>query len=485
MWDRDASGQEGTLLPGQSDWKPAVLGLSDSGQWLVAAGTDRSIRVWDMLDPEASPRSIPASPRPDDVRAVAIDAEGERAAALMNDGALVLWATGTTPLPDILLGHENVGLSMRFSADGSTLVTGAGDGARVWDLRAPEEPMVLRGHSLLVYAVAYSPDGTRLASGGRDGTILLWNPGDLQQPPTRLASTDGWVTALAFSPDNRTLAAGTSTGTVSIWSLDDPGREPETLRGDEMITSIAFHPDGQRLAVTANAGIVVWDLASASIDITLAFPGQRVQSVAFAPDGGSLAAGGCLEAGDQEGVCDLGGIALWSLETDGEPPVTREHPGDMVMAIAFAPNGQWLAAAGKDGGVDMWDPGDFSADSVRFSGPGAASLAFNPTSEELAVGHWNGTISVWRIDRPGTPSLISAHRGYVYALAWAPDGQTLAATGSDGTVQLWRSTEALKDEICGRVGRNLTPREWDLFIGGSVDYEATCPDLPPGTDTPP
>jgi WD40 repeat protein len=489
LWEPDRPERAMTVLPGQEGWTPVAMAFGATGRSLVASGTDGSLRLWRLDQPVAMPAVIPAVSPTTSITAVAMDPSGKRVAGMTYDGAVVIWSVDDPSAPDVLLGHENVGLTAVFSPDGAFLATGGGDTARLWTLSPPTEPMVLRGHTEAVRSVAYSPDGRMIASGGLDGTILIWDTAGLERPRTLLNGNDGDVIALTFTPNNRTLASGSSTGTVRLWHLDDLSREATVLPGKGLVTSIAYAPDGQHLAVAHGSDVVVWDLRAEIEPVARTLPfldqlqGQRAQSIAFNPQGTTLAAGGCVAA-REPGVCDRGGVVLWSMDQPEHPPTTLEHADDSIMAIAFDASGQVLGAVGKDGAVRTWDMDDLTRDGVMLRTSGAASLAFSPTGE-LAIGHWNGTITVWRLDRPVSPSLISAHHGYVYSLAYAPDGRMLAAGGSDGTVQLWSSTETLAGAVCGRVGRDLSEQEWSRFVGEAAPSQPVCPDLPPGISAAP
>ena len=215
------------------------------------------------------------------------------------------------------------------------------------------------------------------------------------------------------------------------------------------------------LAAAARPGIAVFTATSS------------VYSVAFSPDGKTLAAGS-----------NDGSVRLWDLTTRRpRRPVTATGS---VYSVAFSPDGKTLAAGNDGGRVRLWDLATHQQVATPLiNGPGSpvSSLAFNPHGKTLAIGGYDG--SIWLQDvatrQPGRPVTTSSFT--VYSVAFSPDGKTLASGIIAGTVRLWNvatpshslaDTTNLVRYLCALAARPLTRAEWARYVP-HLPYQPVCP----------
>jgi len=188
--------------------------------------------------------------------------------------------------------------------------------------------------------------------------------------------------------------------------------------------------DADVLAAATALGAV--PVASTPVRAVFTPPRAGVRAVAFAPVSGMLAAG-------------WGPTIVLTDPLDGRPTRVLTGHTDLVLGLAFGPDGTWLVSVGQDGAVRWWDAASGRQLGVERPGPGALGcVAVSPDGRQAAVGSADGT--VWllpgrgeRVPPPGTAPRVLGHHadGAVGAVAFAPDGSRLASGGADRVVRLW------------------------------------------------
>ena len=184
--------------------------------------------------------------------------------------------------------------------------------------------------------------------------------------------------------------------------------------------NMQYSPDGKELAVATNKGIWVYD-ARTGAEIAL-FSGHNgdVLDITYAPNGKTLASAGRDET-----------VRLWHTET-GENVATIKGHGGLVTAVAFSPDGKKLFSGSGDGTVRLWSTETHKRIWAKDT----------PQAEQLEIDRQipEAREALGLPPAPRRSPFEKLTYQWVLAVAYSPDGNTLASSGSsDGTIQLWNA----------------------------------------------
>ncbi len=274
------------------------------------------------------------------------------------------------------------------------------------------------------------------------------------------------VLSVAFSPDGQLLASTGLDGTIKLWRIRD-GSLVRTLRSGA--NSIVFSPDGQFLAAGSGKYIKLWQVANGHLVTTLKDENIRHNTpVAFSPDGQFLASGGGFWD-DEHNTFTGGGIKIWRIK-DRKLIMTLMEPIDVVDAISFSPNGQFLASGHGDKTVRVWKFPEGSLIHVLIGHEGGVTATtFSPTGQLLASGGRDGTIKLWQVSDGKLMKTLLAS-GKVDSIAFSPDGKLLASESRNGVIELWRVADGR------RVAKKSLGYKWWLAQISSSYTVAFSPD---------
>jgi WD40 repeat protein/energy-coupling factor transporter ATP-binding protein EcfA2 len=411
----------------------------------------------------------------------------------------------------------------KYGADGSC----AEADLSIWDTaaRLPINRLVTENSTFRVESVAFSPDGKVLASGGCDdpfavpvctgSEVYLWDTAT-RLPLGQLKGASYEISSLAYSPDGKILAAGScaelgetksggegcTQGEIRLWNPDtrQPVSQPLTGHSDA-VKMLVFSSDGQILASSDGNNIILWNAGTRQMLGEIA-PGHQyggsvfrpVSSLAFSPDGKTLASSGCgkLEQrvspeGEPVDLCTGGEIRLWNVATRelrGQPLTGHR---DEIRSVAFSPDGKTLASSSGqyDGTIKLWDVASGQQLSGAFTGYVTVmnKVVFSPDGQTLvsasASASSTQSIFLWDIaTRQLIGQPLAGHNELIKDIAFSPDGRRLASGGWGKTLILWdMKLESWIADACRVANRNLTHEEWGQYFQAQP-YHKTCPNLP-------
>jgi WD40 repeat protein/serine/threonine protein kinase len=333
-----------------------------------------------------------------------------------------------------------------------------------------------------VYAIAFSPDGRVIATAtggpfsvGKGGpNVELWDR-ETGQRLRSLRGTKHHIWSLAFSPDGTKLAVGgrnsplgspqvmvlnAKTGAI-LWSRQEQ-ELPQAM-------SVVFSPDGTLLAAGFGEyserrvhSFKLYDSATGQTAATYPGPKGGVNALAFDRTGRHLAVAGS----------DI--VEIWDVVAQRRIHELRGH-FQWVYFVAFSPDGKWLATGGWDRTIKLRDAATGEERLTIFAHEGfVLDLAFSPDSRCLASSSEDRSVRLWEIPSGRLIAVFHGHTYFVQTVAFAPDGRELASGGLEGTMKVWDRRKSLPVVIEGFTTRHRSV--WYRRDGGRIVFSMLSPD---------
>jgi WD40 repeat protein len=321
-------------------------------------------------------------------------------------------------------------------------------------------------HPNMADCVAFSPDGTKLATGCHDGIVRIWDvakgvvlkqtAAHVTPPPNPTAAA---VYSVAWSPDGKQVVSASLDRTLKPWDAaagtlvrEFKAYKPRDFEKGhrEGVFTVAFSPDGKTIASGgSDRTIKIWDVGNANVlreclnpnlkpgdGGPVAHPGW-VYSLCFTPDGERLVSVG-------PAPMNGGFLGQWGTR-DGKLLSGEELPGGPCHGVSLSSDGKIVAIArgpgsrGAAGAAVLVRELETGKQLARLEGHTETvySVAVCPGARRVLSGGFDHTVRLWSVETGKEVGRLNGHENLVLGVAIASDGRHAASAGADNSVRVW------------------------------------------------
>lgn len=334
---------------------------------------------------------------------------------------------------------------------------------------------VLRGHTDGVRALAYSPDKKYIASAGSDGTVLLRKLGATGEEPQTLFKSPTIIRSIDFSPDGRTLAWSGEDNRVWYAGIGGAEASVKELKGHSgMIREVFFAENRKLVSASTDSTVRVWDPSNEQVKNIFTYD-SPVKSFAVDKKGKVMVVS-----------TENGKLHMQDLKTGNAPEIqgfekwqAKEGKAYTPTYLAISPDkdGKYLAIGTKEGPVLLWNriQGTMELEKIGHKSE-ITNVVFNDKGTLLGTSSLDGTARLWNMEALGEPPIVlEDHQDWVWNIDFSADGKKVATGSRDGKIKQWDVDMAsMAKDFCKYLERNMSDKEWELYVGGDIEFVKTC-----------
>jgi len=334
-------------------------------------------------------------------------------------------------------------------------------------------------------ALVTRTSSNHIYSAGSDGKIIRWTESNGQwQSEILITNPEYQYYTLDVSPDGNWLAAAglhpvnEASNFVELYNLNSMSSAPKKIRGFTFaIENLNFTADSKGFFARDNSGksIRYSDLSTSQEVIK---PSTKINAIDLSADGNYLAGAG-----------ENGSLFIWDVRNNYAAKEIKDM-GKHLSAVTFAPEGRRIVVGDNTGLVKIFDTQTgFVIRDLSGHTSTIEQIKFNHAGNFMATASKDKTVRLWNLNRlKEQPIVLSDHADWVWSATFTPDDEQVLASvhsstetvkGVEHTIHAWPTKiPMMSDILCGNVKRNITKDEWEIFAGDDLPYESTCAALP-------
>lgn len=329
---------------------------------------------------------------------------------------------------------------------------------------------LLKGHSKAVRSIRFSPESGSLFSGGSDGRIIQW---DLQNRVPKTSTQAGFlIRDLALSPDGNLVAVGGESNKIKIYKSDLSLQISSLPVEASQTWNIQFLNNTTLVSSGTDNTLLRWNLSSLKADTIAKLP-ERIHSFVVDPDKLGVYAG-----------TEKGNLIYIDL-TNGRTHHLYDRKGNKsIDAIAISKNGDQIVFGDEAGTCRIFYLKEKKVLVLRGHRSRINDIKFSQDEKLLATASFDGTVRLWDLTNLNDqPVVLSDNSSWVWAVCFDPLKKELIAGCVDNTMRAYPTEmQFFTTDICEKLDRNLSEKEWKQYVAKDIPYRKTCKGLPKGKE---